>query len=296
MKFYTGAPEPAWLERTRLPLFVSYGRLRRLKAKLPRPLWRADGWALDSRGFTELRQHGKWTFSPAAYLADVLRYGREIGGLEWAAQQDWMTENEILAATGRTVADHVRLTVAYYLVTDVLFERVRADDPDSIVWDGNPVLPVAQGATLADYLWWWKLMGDPDAATRAFVAELGGPGFPVVPVDLIQMPIIGVGSVCTRQSTQEIADIVAALYERGHNGEAGTPLHGFGVKTQGLPKYGHMLDSADSQAWSAHARHRPRHPQCPGTHAKCTYCLWYAQRWTERMLATVAGGEPAIAA
>ena len=111
MIFFLGIHEPAWMARTDVPLFVSRRRLVRRKT-MPRARGR---WALDSGGFTELSMHGRWTVPSAQYAAEVRRFRDEIGGLEWAAPQDWMCEPFITRKTGRTVAEHQRLTVANLL-------------------------------------------------------------------------------------------------------------------------------------------------------------------------------------
>ena len=51
--------------------------------------WCPD-WALDSGGFTELTQAGRWTISAREYVAATARYDQEIGKLGRAACQDWM--------------------------------------------------------------------------------------------------------------------------------------------------------------------------------------------------------------
>ena len=86
------------------------------------------------------------------------------------------------------------------------------------------------------------------------------------------LPRVGLGSVCRRQSTAEIAVIVTALAARGLR------LHGFGIKTSGLHQYGHLLASADSMAWSYAARRAPALPGCTG-HRNCANCLTYATAW-----------------
>jgi hypothetical protein len=96
MMFWLGTHEPSWLRRTDVPLMVSHRRLRRLRS-LPR----AQGpWVLDSGGFSELDAFGGWRTSEGDYLAAVRRYAEQIGGLMWAAPQDWMCEPEQLARTG----------------------------------------------------------------------------------------------------------------------------------------------------------------------------------------------------
>src|SRR5205807_2659774 len=95
-------------------------------------------WALDSGGFTELRLHGGWLTTAAAYVAAVRRYRDEIGRLEWAAPMDWMCEPFMLAKTGLTVAEHQERTVANYL-------ELRSLAPDL------PFVPVLQGWSRDDY-------------------------------------------------------------------------------------------------------------------------------------------------
>ena len=96
-------------------------------------------------------------------------------------------------------------------------------------------------------------------------------------MDLAALPRVGLGSVCRRQSTAEIAVIVTELARRGLR------LHGFGVKTGGLHLYGHRLTSADSMAWSYAARRAPALPGCTG-HKNCANCLTYATRWRAGVL------------
>ena len=108
-------------------------------------------------------------------------------------------------------------------------------------------------------------------------------------VDLAALPRVGLGSVCRRQSTAEIAVIVTELARRGLR------LHGFGVKTGGLHLYGHRLASADSMAWSYAARRAPALPGCTG-HKNCANCLTYATRWRQHILAASAarGCQPSL--
>ncbi len=107
-QFYLGAHQPHWLWRAGFPLFVSHRALtrrRHLQAGSCR-------WALDSGGFTELSLHGRWITPPEDYAAAVTRYAGQIGGLDFAAPQDWMCEPVMLARTGLPVAEHQHRTVA----------------------------------------------------------------------------------------------------------------------------------------------------------------------------------------
>ncbi|HYU84194.1 MAG TPA: hypothetical protein VEK80_05265, partial [Kribbellaceae bacterium] len=55
----------------------------------------------------------------------------------------------------------------------------------------------------------------------------------------------------------------------------------------GLARYGDLLTSADSMAWSIDARRKPHLPGCTG-HKNCANCLRYALRWRGRVLASTA--------
>jgi hypothetical protein len=206
----------------------------------------ANGWALDSGGFTELRLHGRWRTTAAEYVAAVRRYHDEIGRLEWAAPQDWMCEPFMLARTGLSVRQHQQRTVANLL-------ELRALAPDL------PFVPVLQGWTLADYV-----HGCVELYDRAGV-------------DLAAEPLVGVGSVCRRQATGEIEAIVHSL------ASLGLRLHGFGVKAGGLVRYADCLASADSLAWSFEARRAAPLVGCQ--HGNCANCRRYAAAWRERTLA-----------
>lgn len=279
---YLGAPEPSWIGRTEVPLFVSYGRLRRLKHKLPRSP-RKGRWALDSRGFRELADHGRWTITPQRYVADVHRYDEEIGNLEWAAPQDRMCEESVImggrwgretfAGTRRpgetmhqAIYRHLDETVENYALLAQLWSETgsRAD---------CPFFPVLQGQRVEDYHRCWDLY------------EAAG-------VDLSELEMVGVGSVCRRQGTHEIGELMTSLQERDQRNRAGRedagilPIHAFGCKTQGLQRYGGLIGSSDSMAWSDHARHNDlKHPACTAGHARCTYCLVYAEAWHGDLLA-----------
>ena len=240
MRFYLGAHHPHWLERASFPLFVSHRRLA-ARRRLPRA---TTAWALDSGGFTELRLHGGWRTTAAEYVVAVRRYRDEIGGLEWAAPQDWMCEPFMLAKTGLTVAEHQMRTVENYV-------ELRALAPDL------PFVPVLQGWSRDDY---------------HRCVEL----YQRVGVDLATETLVGVGSVCRRQATGEIEAIVHCL------ASLGIRLHGFGVKAGGLVRYADCLVSADSLAWSFEARRGAPLDRC--AHANCANCLRYAVAWRERTL------------
>jgi hypothetical protein len=122
----------------------------------------------------------------------------------------------------------------------------------------GPFIPVLQGWTLSDY----------ERCVELY--ETAG-------VKLADQTLVGVGSVCRRRSTVQIGLIMRTL------AGAGLRLHGFGVKKKGLARYGTVLASSDSMAWSSAARHDPPLPGC--THKSCQNCARYAMRWRQGLLA-----------
>ncbi len=258
MRFYLGTHEVRWLGDARfshIPLFVSRRRLAPRKS-LPRA---AGIWALDSGGFTELQMHGGWTVPPKVYVAEVRRFRDEVGGMCWAAPQDWMCEHLVIAGgrgprgvrfagTRLSVKEHVRRTVENLV-------ELRSLAPDL------PFIPVLQGWTLGDYL---------------DCAEL----YERVGVDLRAEPVVGVGTMCRRQAMLQGPLILRDL------AWAGCRLHAFGFKTIGLRHVGSLLTSADSTAWSEHWRHEP---PLPGhRHQHCNNCPEAALLWHADLTATLA--------
>jgi hypothetical protein len=207
-------------------------------------------WALDSGGFTELSLFGGWQTTPAAYADAVARYQVEVGRLAWASPQDWMCEPAMLTRTGLTVQQHQALTVDNYATLRQLAP-------------GLPFIPVVQGWRIGDYL--------------ACVDRYRAAG-----VDLAAAPLVGLGSVCRRQATGQIGAITSEL------ARAGLRLHGFGVKRRGLARYADHLASADSLAWSYHARRRPPLPGCT-RHRNCANCPRYALAWRAQVVAGLDG-------
>lgn len=253
-RFLLGSHQPGWLATAGVPLFISDRRLRVYKT-LPRA---AAPWALDSGGFTELKDYGTWTVTPEDYAARVRQYRDRIGRMLWCAPQDWMCEPIVInggtLAGQRFVGTHLSVTEHQHRTVDNLL-HLRAIAPDL------PWAPVIQGFTREEYL----------ACTDLYAAA---------GIDLTAEPVVGLGSVCRRQDTVEAHQIINALHARGI-----TRLHGFGVKTLGLARYGHLLLSSDSMAWSMDARKgRIRLPGC-SAHKNCANCLIYALLWRRSVLA-----------
>jgi hypothetical protein len=239
-----GTHRAGWLEMTTVPLFISRTRLEKRRTL---PVARGV-WALDSGGFTQLdRPPHRWTLSPDDYAAFVARCAEEIGGLAWAAPQDWLCEPWIVDKTGLSVREHQERTVQNYLD----------------LRDRGPFIPVLQGWDEDDY-----------HRCVDLYTEAG--------VDLASAPLVGLGTVCRRQDTPVIAQIVGTLAGRGLR------LHGFGMKSRGVARVGHLLESADSLAWSARARNEWHHEKrrlCGRDHrGGCANCLPWALRWRDRIV------------
>jgi len=242
--FWLGTHRPEWLAVTDVPLFVSRRRLS-LRKTMPRALGPV---AIDSGGFSELTLFGAWQTPARQYAAEARRYVDEIGNVQWLAVQDWMCEPHLIVKTGLSVPEHQRRTVASYLELMQLAPEI-------------PWTPVLQGWTVGDY------HHHIDAYTAAGV-------------DLLALPIVGIGSVCRRQSTSEIVPLIRSV------AATGIRLHGFGVKVAGLRQIASQLTSADSMAWSFEARRQPvLLPGCTG-HQNCANCLRWALQWRDRVLAS----------
>ena len=167
-----------------------------------------------------------------------------IGNMNWCAPQDYMCEPWIIAKTGLTIETHLQKTVESYL---------------ELKQNKLPVIPVLQGWQMGDY------------ERCATIYETNG-------VDLQKADTVGLGSVCRRQATSEIGEISKWAFDNGWR------LHGFGVKSAGLLKYGHYLKSADSLAWSFSGRYT-KFNSCGKTN--CANCLHFALEWREKVIASL---------
>lgn len=264
---YVGTSEPSWLARTTVPMFIPYHRLmRRWSGKLPRSP-RGGAWALDSGGYDHVRKHGGWALDPEIYVAHVRVCDQKIGNLGWAAPMDMMCEDDALAATGLTELDHQRYTVANFVQLERIWYRETDDEsPFMPVLQADPNLPEAE--MVASYLRCWDMYGDAG-------------------IDLGHRALLGLGSICRQQATEKIGALVTALHEHDRRDETvePLPLHGFGCKALGLRRYGHLIGSADSQAWSAFARwNHYKWPRCPMPHADCRNCFYWAMAWRYQLL------------
>jgi hypothetical protein len=128
--------------------------------------------------------------------------------------------------------------------------------------DRGPFIPVLQGWSIDDYIRCVDLYRDAG-------------------VDLRDEPLVGIGSVCRRQHTGDIGAIIREMRP--------LRLHAFGVKKQGLGKYGFLLTSADSLAWSYNARRSRRMAGCEHT-GRCNNCPRFALHWRNAIMEILAQG------
>jgi hypothetical protein len=231
-----------------VPVLVSYGRLREVR-ELPAA---SAPWALDSRAFNELDEHGTWTITAQQYADDVNRYAEEIGRLRWVAPQDWPARDVTLAKTGLTVDEHLSRTVASVIELRELIT-------------GTDVLDVVTGNTLADYLRHVRMYADAG-------------------IDLTDGRLVGVGALVGRPA-DEAADIIRALYALGI-----TRMHGFGLKGDVLALVGPLLESVDSASWSMGGRLRGGRCTHAGSGVKWEQnCPVRAKSWGADQEAIAAG-------
>lgn len=253
VKFWLGTHMPNWLPETDTPLFVSAIRLRQRPPKRKA----AGEWALDSGGFTELNKHGRWSVTAQQYADEVRRWRDQFGGLKWAAIQDWMCEPFVLEKTRLTVGMHQMPTVNNWIILRNLAPEI-------------PWVPVLQGWTFEDYLRHADLYLS-FACTR-----------------LEQLPLVGLGSVCRRQDTAMVAELVRELHARS------IKVHGFGFKLEGVRRCARWLASADSLAWSFQARKVWNHEKrrmCDTVHTGgCANCRPWAEKWRGKVLEAVTVG------
>lgn len=232
--FYLGTHLIHWLEFVNIPLFISERQLRK-KKKLRSAVAK---WCLDSGGFSELSMFGKWTITPKDYVSNIKRYNEYVGKLEWCAIQDYMCEPFIINKTGLSVKEHQQRTVNSYLELKNLAPDVN-------------FIPILQGYAITDYLEHIELYSKHN-------------------IDLTAFQTVGIGSVCRRQKTKEITNVLETISKHGIS------LHGFGIKKQGLEKSSDFLFSADSMAWSFDGRYSWIKGH---NHYNCANCLEFALLW-----------------
>lgn len=176
-----------------------------------------NDWIMDSGAFTEISTHGRYRQPANEYASEITRWINN-GHLLAAVTQDYMCEPFILEKTGLSVTEHQRLTINRY--DDLLAANV-----------GTYIMPVLQGFAPDDY----------ESHIKMYDERLS-PG-----------QWVGVGSICKRNSN---IHAITAVLLKIKQARPDLRLHGFGLKTTALanPLITSLLETADSMAWSFHAR------------------------------------------
>jgi hypothetical protein len=233
LTFFIGLHQPS--DAHRFPhACISIRRLWRRAKKIPgcRAL-------IDSGAFTELDKHGKYMVSVSAYALRLHQlHTRGIVDIAGAVAQDFMCEDfmleKVMGIPKDTITPEQRVD---QILKHQQWSVVRYDDLIAELerlFGGEipfPVLPVLQGYAPEDYVRHISMYGD----------RLK-PGM-----------WVGVGSVCKRNGDPEsiLAVLQAIKAERPD-----LRIHGFGVKKTALKsrEIVNLLATADSMAWSYHAR------------------------------------------
>lgn len=187
-----------------------------------------NNWILDCGGYTTILKHGRYPDSPEAYAAQINHWS-QYGNLVAAVSQDWLCLPSHLARTGLSVADHQRLSIERY---DTLCKLVET----------TIILPTLQGLNPTDYIVHLHQYGD-----RLRLKQW-----------------VGVGSLKNREISTVEAILIGIKRERPD-----LQLHGFGCGLEYLSSgtIFQLLKSADSMAWSYHARRRGLRRDCTITAA-----------------------------
>ena len=246
MKFYLGTHVVNHIEKTDIPLFISYRQLRNRK----KPFNQICKLAIDSGGFSELKLNGKWSITPEEYIDNLHRFQDELGlSIDWAAQQDWMVEPFMIKKTGLSIEDHQQKTLDNYLT----------------LIDMNPsveIIPVLQGWELKDYYQHFDL-------------------FESYGVNLRKLKTVGVGSVCRRQGTNEIDHIMQSLNNKGIDIHGfGVKTSGLSKYSNALQSADSLAWSFGARYSKAHCSIHKEKPQTKN----CSNCLIYALEWREKVL------------
>ncbi|MBO8160602.1 MAG: hypothetical protein H0Z24_03105 [Thermosipho sp. (in: Bacteria)] len=177
-------------------------------------------WILDSGAFSQIYNSGQ--HMPVEEYAEQIHRWAHCGRLLAAVSQDYMCEPFILEWTRMTVEEHQELTIERYMQLKKLVLDV-------------DIMPVLQGYTPAECVRHIRMYGE----------------------SLRYGAWVGVGSVCKRNSNpMDVLDVLYAIKKARED----LRLHGFGLKITALKNFSirRLLFSADSMAWSYHARKNGR--------------------------------------
>lgn len=268
MKFYVGVGQQSQIMWVKDRFMLSYQVVRRRKHAwgIPDHL----EWIMDSGSFSELKKHGKYTFTPEEYFEKVLLWQPD-----YFVNMDWMCEPFQLDKTKKTAREHQQLSLDNQIKLYELWE-------DSWIKDRCELMGVIQGWIVPEYI--------------RHIDQLKDHG--------MILPYMGVGSVCRRGKEDHIRVVLRAVRKELPD----TKLHGFGVKTTMLKKAAtyDYLDSVDSQAWCYSGwKATPSYERLLGTPCithdykkchrdtdDCANCGRFMNHWVEKNLKLIEQNAP----
>jgi hypothetical protein len=240
-EYYTGIDDPKRAillnehRNIELGFMLSTNRIKRRKKEI----LNKGKWMLDSGAFTQIKDNGKFIIPVEKYVEIIKRHEDE--NLVCAVTQDYMCEPDMLEITGKTVREHIRMTVQrYFRILKLMRKRGCS----------TMLLPVLQGMEAQDYIecldlyeeGWRKLEN-----RYGFLYRFGGEQF-------TRPTRIGFGSMCKRNGNPgPVESILDQMEHRLGNFK----IHLFGFKTTGLNikwEIASRIHSADSFAYSMRDR------------------------------------------
>jgi hypothetical protein len=274
MKFYVGVGQQSQIMWVKDRFMLSFQVARRRKH-----VWGIPDrleWIMDSGSYSELKKHGKYTFTPEEYFNNILLWQPD-----YFVNMDWMCEPHQLEKTGKTAKEHQELSLEHQIKLHELLE-------DSWFKEHCELMGIIQGWTPEQYVDHIDQLKEHDMI----------------------LPYMGVGSVCRRAADKKIIDVIKTIRRELPD----TNLHGFGVKTSLLKRsitYD-CLDSVDSQAWCYTGWKACKNPQghsmlgskcfvhdwkkCHRDTDDCANCGRFMHQWVEKNLSLIENnrGQPKL--
>ncbi len=192
--------------------------VRRLKKRISAMPFRGLDWILDSGGFSEININGKYSFTVNEYLRLV-----ELHQPRMFFNMDYVCESNALNKTGLTIKQHQEKTTNNQIKIMDIYNKFNIK---------GQFAGCIQGFEIEEYL--------------SHIDSLKEHG--------LITPIMGIGSICRRNSINQILNIIKAIKKEVPK----TKLHGFGIKTQilNMPSVYNDLYSCDSMSWSLSGRNQ----------------------------------------
>lgn len=304
-RFFLGTHRGHWQAHPEIvkrdaALFISINTLDRLKSFHPALV----PWSQDSGAFPQLQKHGGWTMTAEQYVAKTRRVVAGLGRdrLVDVMPMDNMCEIPVIFGTPNLPPTHP----GWFHGTHEL-RRCKPGSRDDNV---DTAVAIHQRLTAENGVELQRLA--PDLPIRLSIQGLRVEHYIRAMdmyeydygIDLAQERVVGVGSVCRRQATREVVEIVAAIKKR----KPGIRLHLYGLKIEGFRQLGEFFAEdengegvlqADSMGWGEAARKRKLLlDECRDDptvrHKNCANCMRWALMWREDVLASIEEGKARV--